>query len=66
MNQLKYGDTYACKRLRMLSYLTDLGYEPYATVPDPRNPKYNIWLFDNNDEFEAVVDDYFCRIKAKH
>lgn len=65
MEQLKYGETYVCKRLRMLSYLYEKGFRSTAVMPDFDNPKYNVWVFDNNAELEQAVDEYFAEKKRK-
>ena len=65
MNETKHKDTYTCKRLRMLEYLTKKGYTPFATIPDPTNSKYNWWLFENSPTFEACVNAYFEQLKAR-
>lgn len=56
---LKHGDNYCCRRLRMLSYLRELGFEPFATVPDVNNPKFNVWLFNNSPELEDAIHEYY-------
>jgi hypothetical protein len=52
---------YTVKRLRMLEYLMDKGFEPVKTIPDPINPHYKWWLFTNSPELEKVVTDYFAK-----
>lgn len=63
---MKYGQHYICKRLRMLSYLRDLGFEPSGTLPDVRDPAYNVWVFDNSPELEQAIDGYFRALRAKN
>ena len=65
MNENKRKDIYTCKRLRMLEYLKNHGYTPFATIPDPTNARYNWWLFENSTEFEAVVNAYFEQLKNR-
>lgn len=50
---------YACKRLRLLSFLKERGFMPYETVPDVNNPKFNVWLFHNSPELREAVEEYF-------
>ena len=54
---------YTVKRMRLLQYLRAQGFEPYETVPDPTNPKYSWWLFENTPEFEKCVENYFASLK---
>lgn len=56
---LKHGEVYCCKRLRLLEYLLDKGFKPYATTPDATNWKYKNWLFTNSEELEMALDNYF-------
>ena len=52
---------YTVKRLRLLEFLLDKGFTVVKTIPDPNNPKYKWWLFENSVELEAVVTEYFSR-----
>lgn len=56
---MKHGATYTCKRMRMLSYLKEHGFLPYVTVPDIKNPKYSVWLFNSSPELERCIENYF-------
>lgn len=62
-NQKHKSDYYTCKRLRMLQYLMEHGFEPYATIPEPTNVKYSWWLFHNTPELEKCVEEYFINLK---
>ena len=62
---IKHGETYCCKRLRLLEFLLAEGFEPYTTVPDSQNWKYKNWLFHNSVELEAALDRYFNDINTK-
>lgn len=53
---------YTVKRLRLLQYLKERGHMESATIPDPTNPKYNWWLFDNTPELEMDIEAYFNNI----
>jgi len=55
---------YICKRLRLLEFLKNKGYNPIKTIPDPTDTKYNWWIFDaEQDEFNAALNEYFERFK---
>jgi hypothetical protein len=56
---MKHKETYVCKRLRLLEYLINRGFEVKATIPEPTNPKYRNWIFENSDELESVLNEYF-------
>lgn len=65
MEQLKYGEVYVCKRLRLLSYLYMRGFIPTAVMPDYENPAYNVWVFQNSPELESAIDEYFAEKKRR-
>lgn len=56
---MNHGPIFTCKRLRLLSYLKEKGFLPYATIPDSSNPRYNVWLFANSPALERAIDSYF-------
>lgn len=56
---MKHGPYYTCKRLKLLEWLLDAGFEPIKTIPDPYNWKYRHWLFQNSDELEAAIEKFF-------
>lgn len=58
-------DYYTCKRLRLLQYLKESGFTPYATIPDPTNVRFSWWLFENTPELQKCVDQYFKELKEK-
>ena len=50
---------FVCRTLRMLNYLTDAGFTPYAIEQDMHNPRYKVFLFDETPELEVAVIRYF-------
>ena len=44
--------------MTMARYLIDNGFEPVAKVPDRRDIKKDVWLFDATPEFNAVFEAY--------
>ena len=60
----QHGEVYTCRRLRLLSYLKEHGRLPFETIPDVRNPLYNVWRFKNDAELEQLIDNYFAEIEA--
>lgn len=57
--EMKHGEIYTVKRLRLLEYLLNKGFEPYTTIPDSQNWRYKNWLFNNSPELESVINEYF-------
>lgn len=62
---MKHKETYICKRLRLLEYLIKKGFEVKATIPEPQNPKYCNWIFENSDELETALDEYFSKNRGQ-
>lgn len=38
--------------LKVMEQLVRLGYVPVATLPNPKNIKYNCWVFEQTEEFQ--------------
>ena len=57
--QCKHGRIYVCKRIALLQYLLDAGFEPARSIPDPDNLKFKWWVFDNSPELEDTITAYF-------
>ena len=56
---MKHGKYYCCKRLRLLQFLLEQGFEPAQTIPDATNWRYKNWLFENSDALEAAIEKFF-------
>lgn len=66
MNACKHTSShYTVKRMRLLKYLLDHGFTHYEVIPDPTNPKFNWFLFENSPELEAVIEAYFDELNTK-
>lgn len=63
MAELRHGEFYTVKRMRLLEYLLNRGFEPVATVPDPTNYKFKWWQFKNSKELEECIKVYFENLK---
>ena len=50
---------FVCRKLRLLSYLMDAGFQPYAIEPSYQNPKQSVFLFEETPALKAVVTRYF-------
>lgn len=61
---MTHGEVYTCRRMRLLSYLKEHGRLPFETVPDVKNPLFNVWRFRNDEELEQLIDNYFAGIEA--
>ena len=60
---MKHGNYYSCRRLRLLEYLLQKGFEPVQTVPDHTNWRFKNWIFENSAELEAALTEYFNSLK---
>lgn len=38
--------------LKVMEQLVKLGYIPIATIPNPKNTKFNCWVFEQTEEFQ--------------
>ena len=38
--------------LRVMEILVKMGHIPVATLPNPKNSKYNCWVFELTEEFQ--------------
>ena len=50
---------YVCKRMRLLSWLTERGFRPFCTRTDIYDPRYLVWMFDDSKELQDAVADYY-------
>ncbi len=47
------------KTLRMASFLKSKGFGIVSTVPDRNNPRYNVFIFDmQQDGFQEALEEY--------
>lgn len=50
---------YVCKRMRLLNYLMDKGFNFIKTQRDRRNPHYIVWIFKDSPELRECVEEYY-------
>lgn len=61
---MKQSDIYICKRLQLLKFLKDKGFEPFIAMPSTGKPGYTDWAFDASKEgFKEALDNYFKAFK---
>lgn len=66
MNECKHNSAhYTVKRMRLLKYLIDKGFSNYVVIPDPTNPKFNWFLFENSPQLEIAIEEYFTELSNK-
>lgn len=41
---------------RVMEQLVRMGYIPVATIPNPKNTKYNCWIFEWNEAFQKDLE----------
>ena len=49
MNKIIYS-------FKIMEQLVEKGYFPVRTMPNPKFPKYNCWVFAATEEFNADLD----------
>ena len=54
---------YVCRRIRLLTFLQEKGFNYIKMEQDKYNPKYNIWLFKDCQEIRDAVEEYYKDIK---
>ena len=59
---MRHKEYYTVKRLRLLEYLINKGFEVEATIPEPTNPRMKNWIFRNCDALEEAITEYFNKI----
>lgn len=52
---------YVCRRIRLLSYLLDRGFNFIETRQDRNNPKYKVWIFIDTPDLEKAIKDYYSQ-----
>ena len=41
--------------LKIMKELVKRGYFPIQTLPNPKDTRYNCWIFENNEELETIA-----------
>lgn len=42
--------------LKVMLKLTEMGFIPLVTMPNPKNNKFNCWIYAVTDEFKVALD----------
>ena len=58
MNNLMYF----CTRIRLMQYLTKLGFKIEGQVPNRFQEGFVVWMFAKTPELMAAVDKYFAEM----
>lgn len=53
---------YVCRRIRLLSFLQEKGFQYLIMEKDKYNPNYNIWLFKDTPELRIAIEEYYSQI----
>ena len=57
----KYNNKfYVVKRIRLYTYLNELGFKMVQVKPDERNPKYYVWVFNYTEELQNAIDNFYA------
>lgn len=43
--------------MRIMLGLVERGFCPVQTIPNPKNSKYNCWLFEQSPDFQKNLDE---------
>ena len=41
--------------MKVMQQLVEMGFLPTATLPNPKDTKYNCWVFDWTEEFDKAL-----------
>lgn len=50
---------YVCKRMRVLTYLQEHGFNFIKTQPDRNNPSFLVWIFRETKELRDCIEEYY-------
>lgn len=53
---------YVCRKLRLLIFLQNKGFNYIASMEDKYNPKYFVWLFVDTPELREAIEDYYDQV----
>lgn len=45
--------------LKVFTGLVERGFYPVQTLPNPKNTKFNCWVFEETEELRQVLDSIF-------
>ena len=51
--------------LRVMEQLVRMGHIPVATIPNPKNTKYNCWVFEVNETFLKDCEQVLKEVSYK-
>ena len=57
--QKKKSATYLTTNKLLVNYLMKQGYMYYKVDVDKRNPRRNVWIFENSPELKMHVDMFY-------
>ena len=60
MKKYKNNKFYVVKRIRLYTYLKELGFTVVQVKPDERNPKFYVWVFNYTDELQLAIDNFYA------
>lgn len=50
---------YVCKKIRLLAYLQEHGFNFIKTQPDRNNPDFLVWIFIDSKELRNCIEEYY-------
>ena len=50
MNKIIYS-------IKVMKALVQKGFIPVATIPNPKDSKFNCWVFEETEEFQRTLDE---------
>lgn len=53
---------YVCRRIRLLNYLQQKGFNFIKTETDKMNPNYLVWIFFDSEKLRNTIEEYYSLI----
>ena len=57
---------YVCRRLRLLTFLQERGFQFISTMEDKDNPKFSVWVFPKTPALMEAVEEYYATVPSKN
>lgn len=50
---------YVCKKMRLLTFLQQKGFQFIKAQNDRENPLYVVWIFEDTPELRSTIEEYY-------
>lgn len=53
------SDVFLVKKQHLVGWLMMKGFKLKRMPPDEKNPKFNVFIFNNSEQLQEAITDYF-------